>query len=122
MVRGIEKRPFVKGDRDRRDFVSRLGRVALETETAVFAWALMENHSHLLLKSSGHGLSGFMRRLLTGYDTIYNRRYRRHDHLFQNRVRHPESRWLPAYAGMTVCGRHRIGSMEPGFRRGGEST
>jgi REP element-mobilizing transposase RayT len=87
MVRGIEKRSIVKGAGDRRDFVSRLGRVALETETAVFAWALMENHAHLLLKSSGHGLSGFMRRLLTGYAAGFNRRHGRHGHLFQNRYK-----------------------------------
>jgi REP element-mobilizing transposase RayT len=87
IIRGIEKRPIVRDDTDRSDFVSRLGRLAIETQTGVFAWALMENHAHLLLRSSAHGLPGLMRRLLTGYSIKYNLRHRRHGHLFQNRYK-----------------------------------
>ncbi len=87
IVRGIEKKPIVKDDADRGDFVSRLGRLALETRTSVFAWALMHNHAHLLVKSGDVGLPGFMRRLLTGYAIGFNLRHRRHGHLFQNRYK-----------------------------------
>ena len=47
----------------------------------------MTNHAPLLLRSSEMGLSGFMRRLLTGYAVSYNRRHRRWGHLFQNRYK-----------------------------------
>ncbi|CAB1065480.1 hypothetical protein D1BOALGB6SA_10277, partial [Olavius sp. associated proteobacterium Delta 1] len=47
----------------------------------------MINHAHILLRSSEMGLSGFMRRLLTGYAVSYNRRHRRRGHLFQNRYK-----------------------------------
>jgi REP element-mobilizing transposase RayT len=47
----------------------------------------MANHAHILLRSSEIGLSGFMRRLLTGYAISYNRRHRRWGHLFQNRYK-----------------------------------
>jgi hypothetical protein len=47
----------------------------------------MTNHAHILLRSSEIGLSGFMRRLLTGYAISYNRRHRRWGHLFQNRYK-----------------------------------
>jgi putative transposase len=87
IVRGIEKRRIVDDQWDRRDFVSRMGQVASETETTVYAWALMTNHAHILLRSGGHGLSRFMRRFLTGYAITYNRRHRRHGHLFQNRYK-----------------------------------
>jgi REP element-mobilizing transposase RayT len=87
IIRGIEKRLIVKDDDDRRDFVSRLGRLAVETKTSVFAWALLNNHAHILVKSSSHGLPGLMRRLLTGYAIRYNLRHRRHGHLFQNRYK-----------------------------------
>jgi len=57
IVRGIE-RPRIVDDRwDRDNFVSRLGQVASDTETAIYAWALMTNHAHILLRSSQHGLS-----------------------------------------------------------------
>jgi hypothetical protein len=45
------------------------------------------DHAHILLGSAEIGLSGYMRRLLTGYAVTYNRRHRRWGHLFQNRYK-----------------------------------
>ena len=59
IIRGIEKLRIVDDRWDRRNFVSRLGQVAFDTETDVYAWALMTNHAHILLRSSHHGLSQF---------------------------------------------------------------
>jgi len=87
MVRGIERRRIVDDRWDRGNFVSRLGQVASDTQTAIYAWALMTNHAHILLRSSQHGLPRFMRRFLTGYATTYNLRHKRHGHLFQNRYK-----------------------------------
>lgn len=87
IVRGIEKKAIVTGDTDRKDFVSRMGDLALETGTRIYAWALMSNHAHILLSSGPGGLPGFMRRLLTGYAVVYNLRHSRHGHLFQNRYK-----------------------------------
>lgn len=87
MIRGIEKQRIVNDVADRKNFVKRLGELATGTNTAIYAWALMTNHAHILLRSSEFGLSGFMRRLLTGYAVSYNRRHRRWGHLFQNRYK-----------------------------------
>jgi len=87
MVRGIERRRIVNDVADRKNFVERLGELSAATKTTIFAWALMTNHSHILLRSSEIGLSGFMRWLLTGYAISYNRRHRRWGHLFQNRYK-----------------------------------
>jgi REP element-mobilizing transposase RayT len=87
IVRGIEKRRIVNDVADRKNFVKRLGKLSVETKTNIYAWALMTNHAHMLLRSSEIGLSGFMRRLLTGYAISYNRRHRRWGHLFQNRYK-----------------------------------
>ncbi len=87
MIRGIEKRKIVITEHDRNDFVERLGNLAEETETAIYAWALLSNHAHILLRSSEAGISKFMRRLLTGYAINFNLRHRRHGHLFQNRYK-----------------------------------
>lgn len=87
IVRGIERRQIVDDDRDRRDFVSRMGTVAVESASSVYAWALMTNHAHILLRSGPSGLSQYMRRILSGYAISYNRRHRRHGHLFQNRYK-----------------------------------
>ncbi len=87
MVRGIEKRSIVSDDRDRKDFLSRMGALAVETQTIVYAWALMDNHAHILLRSGSFGLPTFMRRLLSGYAIFHNRRHGRSGHLFQNRYK-----------------------------------
>ena len=87
MVRGIERGKIVNDVSDRENFVSRLGGLAADTQTTIYAWTLLRNHAHILLRSSTVGLSDFMRRFLTGYAISYNRRHRRWGHLFQNRYK-----------------------------------
>jgi len=87
IVRGIEKRRIVDDTKDRENFVNRMGDIALETSTTIYAWALLINHAHMLLRSGRKGLSGFMRRLLSGYAISYNIRHKRYGHLFQNRYK-----------------------------------
>ena len=67
--------------------MDRLGKVLSETGTKCFAWALIPNHFHLLLRTGACPLSTVMRRLLTGYAMNFNRRYRRSGQLFQNRYK-----------------------------------
>lgn len=65
----------------------RMGDIAIEAETAIYAWVLMNNHAHILLRSGPCGLPTYMRRVLSGYAVSYNRRHCRHGHLFQNRYK-----------------------------------
>jgi putative transposase len=87
ILRGIEKRKIFDDDPDRETFVSRMGQLALETKTKIYAWSLLTNHAHILLRSGPEGLPQYMRRLLTGYAQAYNRRHKRYGHLFQNRYK-----------------------------------
>jgi REP element-mobilizing transposase RayT len=87
MARGIEKREIFSDDQDRREFLRRLGAIAVATSTEIYAFVLMANHIHLLIKSPMTGLSTFMRRLLSGYAQYYNKRHERVGHLFQDRYK-----------------------------------
>jgi len=87
IVRGIERRRIFSDDQDRDNFVERLGNIVTQTQTFCFAWALIPNHAHILLRTGQTPLATVMRRLLTGYAVSYNRRHRRHGHLFQNRYK-----------------------------------
>lgn len=87
MARGIERRKIFLDDRDRDDFVSRLAALAKAGAVVVYAWSLMPNHLHLLVRSGNLPISHSMRRLLTGYAVVFNRRHRRSGHLFQNRYK-----------------------------------
>ena len=71
MIRGIEKRNIVDNRKDREHFVSRMGDIASDTQTVIYAWALLTNHAHILLRSGPHSLSAFMRGFRTGYDISY---------------------------------------------------
>jgi REP element-mobilizing transposase RayT len=51
MVRGIERRAIFQDDADRRDFVARLAAVTAPGAWEVYAWALLPNHLHLLVRT-----------------------------------------------------------------------
>ncbi len=87
MGRGIEKNNIFLNKRDRNDFINRLSGLVEEGAMDIYAWALMTNHFHLLLKTKNRPLSSSMRKLLTGYVVNYNRRHKRYGHLFQNRYK-----------------------------------
>ncbi len=87
IIRGIERKAIFKDNADRKNFLKRLTLIVSETETLCYAWVLMTNHVHLLLKTGLAPIATVMRRLLTGYAVSFNRRHRRHGHLFQNRYK-----------------------------------
>ena len=87
MIRGIEQGSIVRDDTDRNAFLNRMGVLAKGSATSIYAFALMTNHAHILLKSGPEGLSTYMRRLLSGYAQYFNHRYTREGHLFQNRYK-----------------------------------
>jgi REP element-mobilizing transposase RayT/predicted transcriptional regulator len=87
ILRGIEKKKIVDDRHDRKTFIEFMGQTALENDIKIYAWALMTNHAHILLKSGKKGLSQYMRRFLTRYAMAYNRRHKRYGYLFQNRFK-----------------------------------
>jgi len=78
ICRGIERRNIFKDNTDRNRFLERLGSVLQKTSTHCYGWALIPNHLHLLLKTGKEPIAQIMRRLLTGYAVIFNRRHRRY--------------------------------------------
>jgi REP element-mobilizing transposase RayT len=87
MVRGIERGAVFRDDTDRKNFLERLGGILQDAKSICYAWALIPNHFHLLLRTGPVPISTIMRRLLTGYALWYNRRHHRNGHLFQNRFK-----------------------------------
>jgi REP element-mobilizing transposase RayT len=87
IVRGIELRKLFRDDDDRHDFLYRFGAILQKSRTRCFAWVLMPNHVHLLLRTSLAPISAVMRQLLTGYAVSFNLKHRRSGHRFQNRYK-----------------------------------
>ena len=74
MIRGIERREIFQDDKDRESFLDRLGGILLESSTPCYAWSLLSNHAHFLLRTGQIPISRVMRKLLTGYAVTFNRR------------------------------------------------
>ncbi|MBI5446369.1 MAG: transposase, partial [Deltaproteobacteria bacterium] len=87
IARGIERRAIFLGREDYEDFLRRLEAAVTWGQCAIFAWTLLSNHFHLLLRSGEAGLPSVMRRVMTGYAVSFNLRHKRHGHVFQNRYR-----------------------------------
>lgn len=87
MGRGIEKTAIFRNEEDRKDFLNRVAVLCQEKAWKVYAYALMDNHFHLLIRTDRQSLSCSMKKLLTGYVVNFNRRHKRYGHLFQNRYK-----------------------------------
>lgn len=87
IARGIERGEIFRDDQDRDAFLKKLGELVTETKTQCFAWALIPNHFHLLLKTGNVPIATVMRRLMTSYAVGHNLRHHRSGHLFQNRYK-----------------------------------
>jgi len=74
--------------KDQNKFLEYVSRYKNLFDYRIHAWCLMPTHFHLILESCRvPRLSEFIRRLLTAYTVYYNRRHRRHGHLFQGRFK-----------------------------------
>ncbi len=87
MARGLEWQRIFRDDQDREDSMRRLAALAESGALTVYAWVLLPNHFHVLIRTGQRPLSRSVRSLLTGYAGTFNRRYRRSGHLFQNRYK-----------------------------------
>ena len=87
MGRGLDRQAIFRDDQDREDFVQRLATLAESNVFTVYAWVLLPNHFHLLVRTGTRPLARSMRSLLTGYAGAFNRQHKRTGHLFQNRYK-----------------------------------
>ncbi|MBI4651676.1 transposase [Candidatus Desantisbacteria bacterium] len=87
IARGIERKEIFKDKVDYQDFLQRLELVVDQCNLEIYAWALIPNHFHLLIRTKDTPLSKAMRKLMTGYAVNFNRRHQRNGYLFQNRYK-----------------------------------
>ena len=83
--RGLEKRDIVADDHDRQEWLRLLHRQATQRGWRVFAYALLDNHFHLFVRTPQPNLSAGLQAFLSGYVTLFNKRHDRTGPLFQGR-------------------------------------
>jgi len=87
MARGLDGQVIFRDRGDRESFLDSLAEVVVDGKAKLYAWALMPNHFHLLLRPVEASMAEMMRRVLTGHSVRHNKRHRRTGHLFQNRYK-----------------------------------
>jgi REP element-mobilizing transposase RayT len=66
MGRGLDRQSIFRDEHDQDDFVRRLAGLAEAGALTIYAWALLPNHFHLLVRTGTRPLARSMRSLLTG--------------------------------------------------------
>ncbi len=85
--RGNEKSFIYVDDQDRFIFIELLARVVEQYSWILYAYCLMGNHYHLLVRTPKANLSRGMRQLNGVYAQRFNNRHQRVGHLFQGRFK-----------------------------------
>jgi REP element-mobilizing transposase RayT len=83
----LNRQDIFLDDKDRSNFLDRLAKGLSLTGSQCYAWTLMSNHFHLLIRTGERPLGDLMRKVLTGHAIFFNRRHGRHGYLFQNRYK-----------------------------------
>jgi len=87
MLRGNNKQKIFYTQEDYQKFLELLNRKSQQKSLILYAWCLMPNHVHLLLKEKNQPLGDCFRELLTSFVTWYNRMHERVGHVFQDRYK-----------------------------------
>jgi REP element-mobilizing transposase RayT len=87
ITRGINQQNIFSSDVDYERFLNTLTRYCRKSNCEIYAYCLMDNHIHLLLKEGQEPLATTMKRIGTSYVYYYNWQYNRKGHLFQDRYK-----------------------------------
>jgi len=87
MLRGINRQDLFEDDEDRQKFIETLAFYKEKSRYKIYAYCLMSNHVHILVKETQEPLSLIMKRISSSYVYYYNRKYFRCGHLFQERFK-----------------------------------
>lgn len=87
MLRGINGQAIFEDKEDNEKFIQVIGDYREVCEYNIFAYCLMKNHVHLLMKEGKEDLGIVFRRIGAKYVHWYNKKYKRTGHLFQDRYK-----------------------------------
>ncbi len=87
MLRGVNRQSIFEEPADYERFLETLLEVKLISGFKLFAYCLMTNHVHLLMKEENEPLSQIFRRIGVRYAAWFNQKYDRCGHLFQDRFK-----------------------------------
>jgi len=87
ILKGIDNQNIFYDNQDRRIFLNHLSITKKEYAYNLYAYCLMDNHVHMVIKTENEFLSKSMHNLLIRYVSYFNKKYKRIGPLLQNRFK-----------------------------------
>lgn len=87
MLRGINQQQIFADEEDSLRFLETLSKYKEQCGYEIYAYCLMSNHVHILLKEGKENLTLVLKRIAGSYVYWYNWKYHRSGHLFQDRFK-----------------------------------
>jgi len=87
MLRGINRQLIFEDEEDQEKFLQILEEYKTVSGYKIYAYCLMGNHLHLLIKEIEESLEQIFKRICSKYVYWYNTKYQRVGHLFQDRYK-----------------------------------
>lgn len=87
MLRGINRQQIFEDEEDREHFLETLESYKDQCGYTIYAYCLMGNHIHILIKEGKEDLAVVFKRIAGSYVYWYNWKYHRCGHLFQDRFK-----------------------------------
>ncbi|MEH7236636.1 transposase [Bacillus sp. JJ1562] len=87
IIRGINRQTIFEEEEDSLKFLETLKRLKDRCGFEIYAYCLMGNHVHLVIKEGDEEIGSIMRRFGASFVYWYNLKYERNGHLFQDRFK-----------------------------------
>ena len=87
ILRGINQQVIFEAEEDYKKFIETILKYKAVSGYKVFAYCLMSNHIHLIIKEEKEEIDQIMKRIAGSYVYWYNWKYYRKGHLFQDRFK-----------------------------------
>ncbi|MGE5417107.1 MAG: transposase [Acidobacteriota bacterium] len=87
MLRGNERKKIFLDSGDRQRFLDTLAKKKNEIDFAFYAYCLMDNHIHLVIRDDQNQIAVIMKGIATSYAMFFNIKYSRVGHVFQDRFK-----------------------------------
>ena len=87
MLRGNEKKNIFSDDEDKARFIDTVYHKKGDSGFCLYAYCVMDNHVHIVMKEQKDPISLAMKRIGTSYASYFNKKYKRVGHVFQDRYK-----------------------------------
>ncbi|AJQ29423.1 transposase [Pelosinus fermentans] len=87
MLRGNNREKIFVDEEDKARMIDTLGDKKKAEEYFLYAYCVMDNHIHLIIKEGKDPIASIVKRIATSYSYYFNKKYKRIGHVFQERFK-----------------------------------